>query len=426
MTAGIRATNLPTNPLGQVLGIDADGTVSRQDIDPFVQTLLQASGADPAGLPAEVIRAKAAEAILATQSYVGELLRSASTTGGAANGGVLQTDGPQIIGLAIPAGATASGSYVRLTLPLGPGEIAGLSGRTIRMVALAEITPGFTDAHPLTGEPASIVDDTGFRQAGTVVNAAPVGDRLAYTIDYTVTGRERSIGITIALATGSGAASGQSFYVRSLTYRVVADPLPSALGIGGATVPFSRSTLAAEPSGIGIEISDLSFNPSFVNGAAVSAYRGRPLGIAVPAGQTGRMSYVEYVAPLDPSDLAVLRGSFVRVAMGFDTSAADFSLPLTAAVKFDATGSVPGGQIIRFAGQYRQFFYLVVIDTWVPDSAQDLRGTIQIADTGTTASADLFIRLREIDARVLIPRGGVSLGHPYTGPTSRRACARRG
>ncbi|SFV05965.1 hypothetical protein SAMN02799631_04328 [Methylobacterium sp. 174MFSha1.1] len=411
MSAGIRMNNLPSNPIAEVFGLSPDGTVSRQDIDLFIQALLAAAGAGPAGLPAEVLRAQAAERAARTLASPKNVLRNDPYTE-FAGGAVSDGQG----GIRVPAGSRGAGSQIRARFNLSAADIAANAGRLIRFVSIYRVTPGFLTAFKDTGGNVTLFNVADGVQGGTTSATVIQADTIMVEMD--------------AVLAGTELLPAQIFFIGGDTQPLAAAATARLIGTAwfpadatGTTDVLAKLTQPF-PSSIGELIAVATVRRALAGGA-VPAFADR--GLLIPAGQTGASSLLIAGIPaqglaagvvvrgrflfgasndIEPATVVAGAGATVSMATGPDVGAASFGFTKLGAGVYEGTFTytMVGGET-RF-----EFFLSIATGSGARSTSGFVRlqqATLEIVSTPltTTINGQVARYMEQARARLALVPG---------------------
>lgn len=313
-----------------------------------------------------------------------------------------------LIGFGIAANTTANGTYVRSILPLTKDDILDLAGRTIRIFAITFASPNYEVLHPLVHDGVGILKSGVLSAAGTFVSMTQVGTQLIKVVDYTVVGDEDVITTQFKISSASSFNADANLTLSGLTYRVTTDT--STLGPSGRTLAALRIRNAGEPFGIGVDISEISFDgATFSDATFILNDNGQVVGIAVPNTKEGDNTYIFSRWTPSLEELAILGGAKVRLTMDFDTSNV-WDLKIAAHLRYStaSTFTITPDEFVKVNELIRPNLYRIVIEGTMPIDLTTIVGSIQIdpGATGGAATANETIILKKWDVRILVPSGG--------------------
>ncbi|AWN55070.1 hypothetical protein [Methylobacterium sp. 17Sr1-1] len=327
---GIRMNNLPSGNLDQVFGLSPSGTVSRQDISLFIQFLLQQSGADPAGLPAEILRAKAAERLARTLASP-KLVLANDPYRELASGAVDDGGG----GVRVPAGQSGAGSQLRARFNLSASDIAANAGRLVRFVSVYRVTPGFLTAFKDSAGNSTLFNVADGVTGGTATATAIQADTVMVEMDAVLTGNELLPAQIFLIGGGTQPVSADVSIRLLYTAWFPADATGTTDVLAKVVQPF--------PSAIGELIALATARYDYSGAAGVTpAFGGR--GFIIPAGRTGAGALLIVGVPAQ----GLAAGVVVRARFLFGTSL-DLE-PATRIVAFGATVDIAGAAAVGASG----------------------------------------------------------------------------
>lgn len=338
-------------------------------------------------------------------------------------------------GFAIPSGSTGQNSFSTARVPFTAAMRAGLVGRTLRFMAVAEATAGFVAQKPLNAS-GVLVDIAGGGQRqnqGVIVRAEQIGTKIYREITYTVVGDEAYVGVVFQVG-GGAATSNLTLQIANLSYAIEATPASSAATpndeqfrwrfedlFAGKGVDAALASMLSNVSGAAmlagrmqLTFGDQPLTSSvgqMFNGAVAIAGPGggsNIIGFTSPAGASINPTYVTPRIALSAAQRATLTGRTVRlktvatVTAGFLTDRTFGTNP----VNVTTTGGVTRqnqGTLVRSeqigTTLYREATYTIVGDEeW-------LMTPLQIASSSGTAN-DHSLTVTGITFALEAPAGG--------------------
>jgi hypothetical protein len=266
-----------------------------------------------------------------------DMFKYMATGGQALNGATYRLDSRgNIIGFNIPGGQSGKSTYVTAFVPVEPDIITQLTGSTIRMVLIATINTTFAKK-ALSALAAQVKRGAAIVNAGQVVRSEVIGNKLYREVLYTVTATDTAFGVVTQIANSDQVESDVStFEIAATSFRVEifannslttgADPLIN-LRLGLLKDDISTDTdlkISRVAITSGEQYSNIAPSYLTVNGAQpIRNTNGVVVGFTIPAGQSGKTSYVTTMIPIAADVASQLAGATIRI-MVIATVSVDF------------------------------------------------------------------------------------------------------
>ncbi|WP_091742929.1 hypothetical protein [Phenylobacterium immobile] len=325
-------------------------------------------------------------------SAMDDLVGTTALSGGATS----RSLGGKLMGITIPTGQTGGTSYVQPRLTLPPRIRALLAGKTIRISIAGNINTAWGRTINLLSQVVLSNGSTRTNTGSRVIRNQKVGPRWFGEILVPMVGDEYTLQPYVQNGTPGTSAQDDYIEITDWAWDVVAPASDVPTDQVAERIRGERASTRPQVTDL---LDDASMVASVANGAALrNDYTGRPIGMTIPAGQTGASSFLQSVLTYDADESVLLPGQTLRFTLVAETNADWARTPtITAQVK-----TVGGTRNVTPAVRQEQFGTTRIIEFEVACTTNDLwpQPFFQIP-SGVTTAQDDWIELRAVRMEVV-------------------------